>query len=114
MEENGKSWDGDERRTNGNVGRTTLERHLQTILSSIITIGIVWVASSMLDISKEQIRTTEQLAQMKGLYGALQQQISQIASERYTSNEARKDLAAIEARLQRLEDKLEERRKPKL
>jgi site-specific recombinase len=113
---NEDQWNGEERRSVSSNGRTALERHLQTILSSIITIGIVWVASSMLDISREQIRTTEQLGQMKSLYQALQQQISQMASERYTSNEARKDLAAIEARLQRLEDKLEgvHARKPKL
>jgi uncharacterized protein YlxW (UPF0749 family) len=102
-------WDGEERRHNGEH-RSAIERHFQTILSSIITLGIVWLAASTLDISKEQIRTTEQLAQMKSLYLSLQQQITQSASERYTSNEARKDLAAIESRLQRLEDKLEDRK----
>lgn len=92
------------------TSKSVIERHLQTILSSIITVGIIWLASSMLDVQKEQIRTTEQVSQMRFLYTSLQEQFTRLTAERYTAAEAAKDRAATEARLKRLEELMERRR----
>lgn len=90
--------------------KSVLERHLQTILSSIIAIGIVWLIATTVDLGKEQIRTTEQISQMRYLYTSMQEQVTRLAAERYTAAEAAKDRAATEARLRRLEEITERRR----
>lgn len=106
-------WTGDERRAGNGRKGGPLERHVQTIALALALAGMLWVGNTLIELSKEQVRTTEQTAQLRALVNGLQEQLTRALSDRYTAGEARRELATIELRLQDHDKRIErvERRK---
>lgn len=105
-------WEGSEGRSR-RARQTTLERHAQTIFGALALAAMLWVGATLIDLSKEQVRTGEQLTQMRMLITALQTQLAQATNDRYTNAEARQTVSGIEVRLADHEKRLDrlERRK---
>lgn len=104
MNDENEGWDGADRRAkNGSV----FERHLQTGFAFVIVSLTVWVGFTMVDLSKEQVRTSTQLMQVREDMKSLQEQAARANQDRFSSG------AAIGAQLQRIENRLDqlERRK---
>ena len=101
---NNSDWDGVDRRViiNGG-GRSTFERHAQTVLGVVVTGGILWLGSSIIELGKEQSRATIQIVQMREDVRTLQGDLQRMSAERYTAGEARRELQRLEDRLERLE-----------
>lgn len=100
----GNNWDGDERRS-GPRATSALERHAQTALSVLVTAGVIWVGSSVIDLGKEQIKTGAvtgiKLEQLQRDVTALQAQLLQQSLDRVTISDVRR----LEERIDRLERK---------
>jgi hypothetical protein len=103
-----ENWDGSERRvkTYGNGG-SVFERHLQTGFGVIITSVTVWVGFSVIDLGKEAVKTSTQLEQVRVDMKSLQDQSARVIADRYTADQARRDLAVISLQLQKLEDRMD-------
>lgn len=84
------------------IGFSITERHIQTILVGLITLGILWVAQSV-----SASRTD--IARLEEKVNNLQTQIVDIkvsANDRYRSGDAAKDFRIRDARLDILEKRI--------
>ena len=78
------------------------ERHIQTILASLITLTIVWMATSVADTNSMLARQDEKII-------AIQTQLFDLKSttaNRYTSQDAQKDFRLVDTRLGMIERRL--------
>jgi len=100
-------WDGKDRRSLPNGHASVFERHLQTGFAVIITGVTVWVGVSMIELGKEAVKTSTQLTQVREDMKSLQEQSVRAISDRYTADQARRDLAVISLQLQKLEDRMD-------
>ena len=100
-------WDGIDRRSRPNGHASVFERHLQTGFAVIITGVTVWVGVSMIELGKEAVKTSTQLTQVREDMKSLQEQSVRAISDRYTADQARRDLAVISLQLQKLEDRMD-------
>lgn len=98
---NDDGWDGEERRQR--PVSSALERHMQTGFAVIITGITAWVGLSLVDLGKEQVKTSTQLQQVRDDMRQLQTQYLQATQDRYTASEARRDQQEVKDRLDRLE-----------
>ena len=103
-------WDGNERRRpNGNGERSAFERHAQTVLATIIALGIGWLISNVVDLGKEQAKTsgivTTRLDQLQENNKNIQDQILRVSQDRVTIG----DMRRLEERLDRIERQERER-----
>lgn len=98
-------WGGEERRarTNGSA----LERHITAGVAAVMLALLGWVGFSMIDLGKEQVKTTTQLTQVRDDMRNLQDQYIRGTADRYTASEARRDLAIVNAAMQRLDERIE-------
>ncbi len=112
---NGNPWDGEDRRKSGGNGTSVFERHLQTGFGGIATVALIWMGSSVIDLTKEMVKTSTQLAQVREDMKQLQDQFIRGTADRYTASEARRDLGAISASMQKIEDRMDrmEQRRPR-
>lgn len=106
--QNDGDWAGEDRRARNNAPprSTAFERHAQTIFGALALTSMLWVGATLIDLSKEQVRATEQIAQMRALVSSLQEQLARAVADRYTSEQARRDLASIELRMQQHEERI--------
>jgi len=107
---NGNTWNGEDRRT---PQRRSVESHIQTGFAAVLTALVMWMGYSMVDMIKEQVKSTTQMTQLRDDVKGLQSQLLTSNSDRYTANEARRDMTTIGVTMQKLEDRLDrlERRK---
>lgn len=103
------NWNGEERRTNGN-GRSTFERHAQTVLAIAVAAGIAWLGSTNIELGKEQSKTATQIGQMREDVRELRSELARVSAERYTAAEARREMQRFEDRIDRLEQRDRARR----
>jgi len=59
MTDSDNDWEGQDRRRASSA--TGLERHLQTVLTAVAAALLIWLGNAMLDLIREQVRTTEQV-----------------------------------------------------
>lgn len=98
-------WSGEERRQT--VNGSSLERHITTGFATLMTLITGWIGFSMVDLGKEQVKTTTQLSQVRDDMRQLQDQYHRGTTERYTGTEARRDLGILGVQLQKLEDRMD-------
>lgn len=67
----------------------------------------VWVGFSLVDLGKEQVKTSTQLSQVREDMRQVQDQYSRGTSDRYTASEARRDFSTISAHIQKLEERID-------
>lgn len=92
----------------GGNGKSTFERHAQTVLGVVVAGGIMWLGNSNVDLGRELAKTTTlvaQIPQMREEMRAMQDQILRMTADR-SSSDVRRDVQRLEDKLDRLENRL--------
>lgn len=93
--------------------RSAFERHAQTVIGGVGLAGVIWVGASLLDLGREQVRTSEQMSQVRQALSIVQDQLVRLQGERYLQSDARRDFDAANGRMRAIEERVDklERRK---
>lgn len=89
-------------------GKSTFERHAQTVLGAVVAAGIVWLGNSNVDLGRELAKTTTlvaQIPQMREEMRAMQEQILRMTADR-SSGDVRDMLRRVEDRMDKIENRI--------
>jgi hypothetical protein len=87
--------------------RSAFERHAQTVIGGVGLAVVIWVGATLLDLSREQVRTSEQMSQVRQALNIVQDQLGRLHGERYLQSDARRDFEVTNNRMRAIEDRLE-------
>jgi len=88
---------------------TRLERHLQSIVVTLIAAGVVWVGTSVADLGLISERSVTKLDGMETAFTALDRRLTTLQdrlSASYLASDARRDLEARDQAIIRLEERI--------
>lgn len=81
-----------------------IERHIQTILTALILAILVWVGSTLIDVSEQQ---AVQVVQIQALNERIAE-MKESTRDRYTRSDASRDKEAMQERMKSFERRLDQ------
>jgi len=88
---------------------SSLERHLQSIIVSLIAGGVIWVGTSVTELSVVSERSVTKLDGMETAFTALERRLTTLQDRlaaSYQASDARRDLEARDQAIIRLEERI--------
>jgi len=97
----------EERRLRGANG-SVFERHAQTVLAGLVTIGILWIVSSLNTLNKSQTETGAEIRILKYEVNALRESVSAATSNHVKMDSFLTSRANCLNEIQELKDRIKE------